>query len=55
MSWKQTLVGAIVIALVAAAVVWMLEDFNRQRTVETMREEWTRWLSTLPTQGEGGA
>lgn len=53
MSWKQTLVAALLIAVVAAACVWFLEDFNRARTVETMREEWAKFLAELPVKGDG--
>lgn len=55
MSWKQTVAGALVIALVAAAVVWFLEDFERARVREMMREEWTAWLEKFPVRGEGAA
>jgi len=43
-SWKQT--GAVIVgvAVLCAALVWWLEEFNRKR----MMEEWDAWLKTLP-------
>jgi putative SOS response-associated peptidase YedK len=52
-SWRQTIVAALLIAFVAAAAVWFLEDFQRRATVEMMREQWAAWLDTLPMRGEG--
>jgi len=43
--WKHTLVGAIVLGLVCAYVVWMLERFNREKLIEQFREQ----IDKLPT------
>ena len=52
MSWRQTIAGALLVALVAAAVVWFLEDFERARMRETLREEWSSFLAQLPVRDE---
>lgn len=44
MTHRQVIVGALVIAGVCCAVMWFLEDFNRQRMISEMRD----WLDTLP-------
>ena len=54
MTWRQTLAGAIVVALVAAAVVWYLEDFERARMREMLRDEWSSFLAELPVREQGG-
>lgn len=48
-SWKQTIVAALVIAFVAAAAVWFLEDFQRRQLQTAMRAEWQAFLERLPT------
>ena len=37
MTWKQTLIAAVVLALVAAAVVWWLERYNGERMIAEMQ------------------
>ncbi len=37
MSWRQTIIAALVLALVAAAVVWYLERFNGDRLMEQLQ------------------
>jgi hypothetical protein len=53
-NWKQTVAAALLIAFVAAAVVWFLEDFQRRQVQAMMREEWQAWLAKLPTVGGNG-
>lgn len=36
-TWKQTLVAAVVMALVAACLVWYLERFNTDKLVAEMQ------------------
>lgn len=38
--WKRTVVQALILGMVAAVVVWFLEDFNRRRLVD----DWTRFV-----------
>lgn len=49
--WKQTLVGAVVLGLVCAYVVWMLEKFNRERLISEFQAQ----LEKLPTFRPEGA
>lgn len=52
MSTRQVVVAALVIAGTCCAVMWFLEEFNRQR----MAAEFRDWLESLPTrEGAGGA
>lgn len=51
-TWKQTLAAALIIAGVSAAVVWFLEDFERERVRETMRTEWAAFLAELPDRAQ---
>ena len=37
MTWRQTLIAACVMALVAAALVWYLERFNTEKLVAEMQ------------------
>ena len=48
--WKQTIVGAIVLGLVCAYVVWMLERFNRERLIADFHAQ----LEKLPTFKQPG-
>lgn len=45
MSNRQTIIAAVILACVAAAVVWWLEQFNRRLLEARMQE----WLDSLPT------
>jgi C4-dicarboxylate transporter len=50
--WKRTIAQAVIRGVVAAAIVWFLEDFNRRRLVD----DWTSFIegwgaSPLPRQG----
>ena len=51
MSSRQTIVMAVVIALVCAAVVWWLERFERQR----LRDDWQGFIVRWQAQASGGA
>jgi hypothetical protein len=45
MTWKQAAVIAIAFGVIAAGIVWFLEDFNRQRMSAEWRsfiEDWAR-------------
>jgi C4-dicarboxylate transporter len=44
--WRQTLIQALVLGVVAAVVVWFLEDFNRRRLVD----DWTRFVEGWGSQ-----
>lgn len=48
--WKRTLVQALVLGIVAAVVVWFLEDFNRRRLVD----DWTRFVEGWGAAPSGG-
>ena len=37
MTWKQTFAAAVVLALVAAAVVWYLERYNGERMMAQLQ------------------
>lgn len=50
--WKQTLVGAVVLGLVCAYVVWMLERFQTEKMIEQFKEQ---CLDKLPTFRPEGA
>jgi hypothetical protein len=50
-NWRQTIAAALLIALVSAAAVWFLEDFQRRQWRTLMAEEWGKWISQLPTTG----
>ncbi len=43
--WRHTLIGAVVLGLVCAYVVWMLERFNREKLIAQFAAE----LEKLPT------
>lgn len=50
--WKRTIAQAVILGVVAAAVVWFLEDFNRRRLVD----DWTRFVEgwgASPAAGRG--
>lgn len=53
MNWRQTIVAALVVAFVAAAAVWFLEDFERRQVREMMRTEFEAWLAKLPVRDDG--
>lgn len=48
MSWKQTVVMGVLIACLAAAAVWFLEDFQRQRMQAQFAAQVRAWLAELP-------
>lgn len=53
MNTRQVVIGALVVAGVCCAVMWFLEDFNRQR----MAAEWRDFLEThgvIPDKGASG-
>ena len=52
--WQRTLAQAVVLGVVAAVVVWFLEDFNRRKLVD----DWTGfvegWGGHTPPGTHGG-
>lgn len=38
--WRTTIVQAVILGVVAAVLVWFLEDFNRRKLVD----DWTRFV-----------
>lgn len=51
MNWRQTLVTALLVGVIAAGIVWFLEDFERQKIVAGVSAEWTKYVQGLPAQG----
>ena len=47
--WQRTIVAAVVLGLVAAVVVWFLEDFQRRR----LTEDWQRFIQGWAPQPPG--
>lgn len=42
---KKTILQAVILGVVAAIVVWLLEDFNGRRMVAQLRRELDEWAS----------
>lgn len=51
MSWRQTAAIIVGVALLAAAVCWFLEGFNRQRLIDDFKAQ----LDQLPEFKRGDA
>jgi len=46
-TWRQTIVAAVIMGLIAAALVWYLERFQTELIVEKFRKEIDEWKGTI--------